>query len=235
MLFRSPATPAAFAALATDKVSSNDTTWFAKNDSIPGIGQNPALTAWAFSAKPNDVGEIIGTQRGPAIPYLVSARSAGVSGLDEIRAKVESDARMEKARQSAAQQLARTLPAPTIDAVSAKVNIPSAETTVTRQGYVSGFTGDTTPLIEAAMAANVGEVKGPVQVSEGAVVFQVLEQKKVDAKAADENRSAYADMLRQTEARNLRQALLARLRKDASVDINDRLLQQQTPQQQAGL
>ena len=229
-----PKSMAEFAALANDKVTSNDTTWFAKNDSIPGIGQNAALMAWAFSAKPNDIGDIIGTQRGPAIPYLAGARNAGVSGLEEIRAKVESDARMEKARQSAAQQLARAMPAANIDAVSTKVGIPPSETTVTRQGYVSGFSGDTTPLVDAAMAANVGDVKGPVQVAEGAVVFQVLEQKKVDAKSADENRTAYADMLRQTEARNLRRTLLQRLRKEASVDINDRLLKQQAPQQ-AGL
>jgi peptidyl-prolyl cis-trans isomerase D len=231
-----PKTPAEFAALANDKVSSNDTTWFAKNDQIPGIGQNPALTAWAFSAKPNDVGDIIGTQRGPAIPYLVGARNAGVSSLEEIRAKVESDARMEKARQVASQQLAKAMPgASSIDAVSAKVAIPTSETTVTRQGYVSGFSGDTTPLVDAAMAANVGDVKGPVQVAEGAVVFQVIEQKKVDPKAVDENRTAYADMLRQQEARNLRQALLQRLRKEATVDINENLLKQQQAPQQAAL
>lgn len=230
-----PKTPAEFAAFANDKVLSNDTLWFAKNDTIPGIGQNPALTAWAFSAKPNDVGEIIGTQRGPMIPYLVNSRNAGVSAFSEVQAKVESDARMEKARQAAAQALAKSMPAANIDAVSTKSGIPASETTVNRQGYVTGFSGDVTPLIDAAMAANVGDVKGPIQVAEGAVVFQVLEQKKVDSKTVDENRTSYAEMLRQQEARNLRTALLQRLRKDASVEINDSLLKTQAPQQQAGL
>jgi peptidyl-prolyl cis-trans isomerase D len=230
-----PATPAAFAAFANDKVTSNDTLWFAKNDAIPGIGQNPALTAWAFSAKPNDVGEIIGTQRGPMIPYLVSSRNAGVSAFSEVQAKADADARMEKARQAAAQALAKAMPAANIDAVSTKTGIPASETTVNRQGYVTGFSGDVTPLIDAAMAANVGDVKGPVQVAEGAVVFQVIEQKKVDAKAVDENRTSYADMLRQQEARSLRTALLQRLRKDANVQINDSLLKTQAAQQQAGL
>lgn len=229
-----PKTSAAFAAFANDKVTSNDTLWFAKNDTVPGLGQNAALTAWVFSAKPNDVGEIIGTQRGPMIPYLVSARNAGVSDFAEVKAKVESDARMEKARQAASQALAKAMPAATIDAVATKTGIPASETTVNRQGFVSGFSSDTTPLVEAAMAANVGDVKGPVQVAEGAVVFQVLEQKKVDPKAMNEEKSSYAEMLRQQEVRNLRAALLQRLRKDASVEINDSLLKQQ-PQQQAGL
>ncbi|MEK6372647.1 MAG: SurA N-terminal domain-containing protein [Acidobacteriota bacterium] len=230
-----PKTHVEFSAFANDKVTSNDTLWFAKNDTIPGLGQNPALTAWAFSAKPNDVGEIIGTQRGPMIPFLVASRFAGVSEFAEVQPKVESDARMEKARQAAAQALAKAMPAANIDAVSTKSGIPASETTVNHQGNVSGFSGDVTALVDAAMAAKVGEVKGPVQVAEGAVVFQVLEQKKVDPKSVDENRTSYAEMLRQQEARNLRAALLQRLRKDARVEINDSLLKAQAPQQQAGL
>ena len=222
-----------FAALANDKVTSNSTLWFAKNDSIPGLGTNQALVAWAFSAKPGDIGDIIGTQRGPMIPYLLAARNAGVSDLNEVRAKVENDARMEKARRAAAAALAKALPAKNIDEVAAKSGIPSSETTVSHQGYVSGFSGDTTPLVDAAMAANVGDLKGPVQVAEGAVVFQVEEQKKVDAKSADE-RTSYGEMMRQQEGRNLRTALLQRLRKEANIDINDSLIKQQAPQQ-AGL
>ena len=222
-----------FAALANDKVTSNSTLWFAKNDSIPGLGTNQALVAWAFSAKPGDIGDIIGTQRGPMIPYLLAARNAGVSDLNEVRAKVENDARMEKARRAAAAALAKALPAKNIDEVAAKSGIPSSETTVSHQGYVSGFSGDTTPLVDAAMNAHVGDLKGPVQVAEGAVVFQVEEQKKVDAKSADE-RTSYGEMMRQQEGRNLRTALLQRLRKEANIDINDSLIKQQAPQQ-AGL
>src|SRR5262249_37235123 len=155
------------------------------------------------------------------------------SELQEVRAKAEADARMDKARRAASQALAKAMPAKTIDEVSAKSGIPASETTVTRQGFVSGFSGDTTPLVDAAMSANVGDVKGPVQVAEGAVVFQVLEQKKVGPQTVEE-RTSYGEVLRQQEARNLRTALLQRLRKDASVDINDSLLRQQAPQQ-AGL
>src|SRR5437764_4967910 len=37
-----PKTPAEFASFANDKVTSNDTLWFAKNDPIPGLGNNGA-------------------------------------------------------------------------------------------------------------------------------------------------------------------------------------------------
>lgn len=230
-----PKTPVEFAAMANDKVSANDTQWFGKSDSIPGVGNNAALATWAFSVKQGDIGEILGTQRGPAIPYLYAIRPAGVSDLGEIRAKVEADARAAKARELAGQVLAKALPASGIDDVAKKVGLTAAETTLTRQGFVSGFSGNTSALVDAAMSAKVGEIKGPLVLPDGAVVLQVLEQKRVDPKAADENRASYAEMLRQQEARNLRTVLLQRLRKESKIEINPIVTQRNRPQQQAGL
>jgi peptidyl-prolyl cis-trans isomerase D len=229
-----------FTALANDKVSSNDTQWFGKNEAIPGLGNNAPLAAWTFNAKTGDAGDaIVATQRGPAIPYLYGVRPAGVSPLDEIRGRVEADARMEKARQAAKLALARTLPAANVDEVAKKAGLTAADTTVTRLGNVSGFSGDTAPLVDAAFTSPVGKVTGPIVVSEGALVLQVMEQKKVDAKDLAEHGTAYADIMRQQEARSLRSALLTRLRKNAKIDVNQKYLNQRqqsgsSDQQQAG-
>lgn len=229
-----PKSAADFTAQANDKVSSNDTQWFGKADVIPGIGNNAPLATWAFSAKAGDVGEITATQRGPAIPYLYGVRPAGVPPLDEIRARVENDARMAKARELAKATLARALPAATMDDIARKVGVTAADTTINRSGYISGFTGDTNALVNTAMNAKVGEVKGPIIVGDGAVVFQVTDQKKVDPKLADQNKASYVQMLRQQEARNLRAVLLDRLRKESKIDINDSILKSRATQQ-AGL
>jgi peptidyl-prolyl cis-trans isomerase D len=229
-----PKTAAEFTAMAGGNVTSNDTQWFGKSDAIAGIGNNPPFATWAFAAKQGDIGDIIGTQRGPVIPFLNSIRAAGVSPLEEVRAKVDNDARMERARQLAQQALAKALPAPTVDAVGSKMGLASLETSINRQGYVTGFSGDTSALVDAAMAAPVGEVKGPVMTGDGAVLFQVTEQKKADAAALAQNRPQYIENLRQQESRNLRHALLQRLRKASTIDINKKLLEQQTQPQQAG-
>ncbi len=230
-----PKSPAEFSALANDKVSSNDTQWFGKSDAIPGLGNNATLAAWTFAAKQGEMGEIVGTQRGPAIPYVFAVRAAGVSDLNEIRPRVEADARNAKARENARQKLASSLPAASIDDVAKKVGLTAAETTVTRQGFVSGIGGDTSQLVDAAMSARIGEMKGPLVMPEGAIVFQVTEQKKIDTKTADENRASYTEVLRQQQARSLRMVLLQRLRKQANVEINPMVTQQQKPAQQAGL
>jgi Parvulin-like peptidyl-prolyl isomerase len=229
-----PKTATEFTAFASGNVTSNDTLWFGKSDPIPGMGNNPAFTTWAFAAKQGDVGDVLGTQRGAAIPFLYNIRSAGVSPLDEVRAKVENDARMGRARQLALQALTRALPAPTVDAAGSKIGLAPIETSINRQGYVTGFTGDTSALVEAAMTAPVGEVKGPVMAGDGAVLFQVLEQKKADPAALAQNRAQYMETLRQQESRNLRATLLQQLRKAASIDINKKLIEQQAQSPQPG-
>jgi peptidyl-prolyl cis-trans isomerase D len=230
-----PKTADEFTALAGGSVASNDTQWFGKTDNIAGMGNNAAFTAWAFAAKVNDVGEILGSQRGPVIPFLYAIRAAGVAPLDEVRAKVENDARMEKARVLAQQALTKALPAATVDAAGAKVGVPAAETNVSRQGYIAGFTGDTSALVDAAVSAPVGQVVGPIMTGDGPVLFQVTEQKKADAAALATNRSQYTDTLRQQESRNLRASLLQRLRKTSTIDVNKKLIEQQTQTQQAGV
>ncbi len=221
-----PKTPDAFSANANDKVSSNDTQWFQKSDPIPGLGANPALTGWAFSAKQGDVGDMVGTPRGIIIPYLYGNRPAGVSALDEIKDRVTQDAKMAKARDIATQKLAAAVTGATaVDAVGAKVGLPPSETTVTRQGFVSGINGDTTQLVNAALNAPMGRVVGPVQTGEGAVVFQVSEQHRVTDQELKQNETSYMEMLRSQQARSLRSSLLTRLRKNAKIDINDTVLQ----------
>jgi peptidyl-prolyl cis-trans isomerase D len=223
-----------FSKFANGVVVSNDTKWFQKADEIPGLGFNNVISQWAFQAKPNDVGEVVGTSRGPAIPFLENVRPGSTSPLDEVRDRVMADARTHKAEEAAKQKLqAAMLGAPTIDAVGAKLGTPAADTTVRRQGATTGIQGDTSALMDAAMAATPGEIKGPVVVTgSGAIAFQVTEQKKVTDAEATQNRQAYVDQLRQQEARSLRQSLLQRLKKSSKIDINDKLVTTQPASQE---
>lgn len=222
---KKPATADEFAALANDKISSNDTQWFSRNDSIPGIGNNAQLTQWVFGSKQGDVGDPIGTQRGIVVPYLAGIRPAGVAPLAEIRQRVEADAKAAKARDIATNALRTAMAgAPAVDAVAAKTGLTAADTQVSRQAAIGGFTGDTTELVKAAMAAKPGEMVGPVAVGEGAVVFQVTEQTRVTPEELKERASQYLEALRGQQARSLRIVLLERLRKSAAIDINQQAL-----------
>lgn len=231
---KKPATPDEFAALANDKISSNDTQWFQRTDSIPGIGNNMQLTQWVFSARQGDIGEPVGTVRGIVIPYLSGVRPAGVTPLAEVRQRVENDVRAEKARQIAMKALhdARS-GVSTVDAVASKVGLTPAETQVTRQAQIGGFTGDTSELVKAAMAAAEGEMTGPVAVGDGAVVFQVTEQTRISPADLKQRALEYLEALRGQQARSLRTVLLERLRKTAKIEKNEQALRSAATQPSA--
>lgn len=228
-----PKTAAQFSALANDRVQANASEWFSKGESIAGLGYHAPLVNWAFSAKVGDVGEVIGTQRGIVIPYISEVRPAGVSAFAEVKEKVENDARLAKARDLTRNALvAAAAGAASVDDVAAKVGLTAAETTVNRAGYLTGFTGETSALVEAALAAPAGKINGPVLTGDGAVMFQVTEQKKIDPADLAKNRDSYVDMLRQQQSRSLRQVLIQRLKKNADVEVNDDLLSTTNAQQQ---
>ncbi|HYK01485.1 MAG TPA: SurA N-terminal domain-containing protein [Thermoanaerobaculia bacterium] len=225
-----PANVQAFSALASGNVTSNDGGWVGRGEQVAGVGPHQPLVDWAFAAKPGDISGPLGTPRGIVIAYVANTRPAGVSALNDIRERVDEDARMEKARNAARAALAQQMAgATTIDQVSAKTGQPAQETTVDRSGRVQGFNGDTTALVEAAIASVIGAVKGPVLVSEGAVAFQVLEQKKVTSQELQQNRATMMDSLRSQQARSLRSVLVQRLRKNAEIEVNDEITRPTTP------
>jgi peptidyl-prolyl cis-trans isomerase D len=223
-----------FSALANDRVTSNDTQWFSKGQQIPGLGPNSALMTWAFTAKEGDISDVIPAQRGPLVAFVTGVRPAGVTPLADIRAKVEQDAKVEKAKQIANQKLAAAMAgAPNIDAIAAKTGIPAVETTITRQGFISGIPGDTSTFVEAVLSANVGQTKGPVVGGDGAIAFQVVDARKVTDAELAAHRGEYIDILRQQQARAVRASLLQRLRKDSKVEVNPKALESANAQQNA--
>lgn len=220
-----PKTEKDFRAFANDQVTMNDTGWFGKTETISGLGRVPALNDWASKAAANDIGEVTTTPRGPIIPMLSSKRPAGTSPLDDVKARVERDAKLAKAREAARQQVASAFHGD-LNAAATALGVTTAETTVSGGGFASGFTGDVQPLVEAALGSTVGETKGPVVVDQGAVAFKVIEQNKFNPQTFESQKASLVEMMRMTEARKLRTSLLSKLRKDAKIQTNDELLAQ---------
>jgi peptidyl-prolyl cis-trans isomerase D len=219
-----PKNATAFSALANDKVTSNDGGWVGRGEPFQGIGAHQILNEWVFAAKPGDVSDPIGTPRGVAVAYVAGTRPSGVSALNDIREQVEQDAKLEKGRNAARAKLQQVMAgAQSIDQVAQQAGAPALEASVSYGNRVPGFTGDVTPLVDAALAANVGQVKGPVIVGDGAVAFQVTEQKKVTPAELQTNKAQMIDSLRGQQARNLRTTLVQRLRKNAEIEVNDNI------------
>lgn len=232
---KKPANVQEFIAHANATVTSNDSGWFTKSEQISGIGNNPPLAEWVFAAKTGDVTPTaVGTGRGPVLAFVENIRPAGISPLAEIKERVEQDVKLQKARDAVRGQLAGMMAgAATLDAVAQKAGTTVRDATANRQSPVTGITGDASELIEGAINGKVGGLNGPIAVTEGAIVYEIVEQKKVTPQEMASNRAQYVDTLREQQARSLRSSLITRLRKDSKVEINEKLVE--PPQQQAGL
>lgn len=220
-----PLTPANLTSAADNFVSHNTTPFFNRAGAIEGLGPAVEVTNWAFGAQQGDLGPVIQTSQGPIVPYLRETRPAGVSPLEEIRPRVESEARNEKAVQQAAQAIQRASAGGAgPEAVASSLGLSTSEATLTRDGRLSGVSGDVSQIVDAAFAANQGEVKGPFPTEDGAILFQLEEQQKFDPAKFAEERPQIEESMRRSEAMRLRSSLLDRLRRDAEVEINEDLL-----------
>lgn len=221
-----PKTDAELRNFASEFVTFNETGWFAKNDPVPGLGRVPALNDWAFNAETGNVGTQIETSRGPIIPYLTGKRESGISTLDEVRDRVVNDLKRQKARQAAEQQLrAAFSAAKSVDATAKQLSLTPVEANVTRMGFVTGLSGNIQTLINSALEAEAGSVKGPLVVDQGAIVFEVVERKRFDPQEFATTKDSTLQALQQAEFPKLRASLLAGLRQKAEIEINNRLIQ----------
>ncbi len=215
-------------ALAGNGVTFNDTGWFARTSPITGIGRSEPLASWAFSADQGTFGSIIETQRGPIVPWLAGTRPAGVPQLAEVRAQVEADVRTAKGREAAQQSLSKAMQGNTFESVAASLGIDPVNASVSRQGAIAGMTGNVGALVNAALTSSAGETKGPVVVDQGAVVFKVLSRTEFDPVKFASEKDSFISTMRMNESRKLRGSLLAKLRRESRVVLNDALVQPPT-------
>lgn len=232
-----PITPEDLQAVTGTMVSLNDGGWFGKAEPVQGLGRAPALNDWAFGdGTVGQTGPVLETPRGPVIPYLIGERPAGVTPLDEIRPRVENEAKMAKARQVAKTEMAGVYDSlQSLDAAAGTLSLTPQTATVNRVASIAGLSGSAQPLVEAAMTAKTGETVGPIVVDDGAVLFHVLRQSSYDPASFETQRKSLIESLRQNEFRSLRASLIAGLREGANISINQDFMRTEMAPLNAGM
>lgn len=220
-----PITPEKMSAAANNVVTHNTTPFINRAGIIEGLGPAVEVSNWAFGASQGDLGPVIQTQQGPIVPYLREVRPAGVAPLEEIRERVEADARNARAAEQAVQAIKQAAAGGSSpEQVASSLGLSTSEATLTRDGRLSGVTGDVSEIISAAFDAQPGQVRGPFATNEGGVLIEVVEQQKFDPAKFAEEKGRIEESLRQSEAIRLRSSLLDRLRRDAEIELNEDVL-----------
>ena len=154
---------------------------FGEGAMVPGLGRSPELDAQIAEMEAGDLaGEVITTPRGPVVVRLAEMREARLPELSEVEGRVRAEVETEMRKGMAAERL-EALRSQGLEAAAAELGIdpvdaPEFGATGTIQGL--GFA----PAVnEAALAAEQGELVGPIETPQGAVLFEVTERKGFDA------------------------------------------------------
>jgi len=223
--------------LQSDVVTYNTTDWFSKSGPIAGIGANADFSKEAWSLK---VGEVstkpISTPRGPAFVRPLAERPAGIQPLAEVRATVVEDWKSERRQKDALEKLApaaKELGSGTSLADLAKRYETEVKTTPEfgPEGPVPDL-GAAPRLLEEVFKTPSGQAGSPVPVPSGFVLFRVLTRAEGNPSAFATQKAQLTDTLRGKEAERLIRAVVAQMRADRKIEINEELLNSFLPAQQ---
>lgn len=225
-------------AAAANHLQVVDSEWFARTDSLPGVGAAQEFMNAAFTQKPNAPPELVKMAQGLGVGgvgvthYVVlqvtDSKPAETPAFEQIRAKVEDDFRSYRVQQLLAQktqELADRAHAEHDLKKAAKelgATLKSADF-VAPGGQVPDL-GSMEGQAAAAFALNKGEISGALSFGDKGAVLQVTDKQG----ASPEEFARQKDQVRETVLQSKRQMRLQffisgareRMEKDGKIRIN---------------
>ena len=174
------------------------TPYFEKGADLPFLGKAPAVSQWAFSAKPGEISEVFDLSSGMVVAVLDEVQGEGIVPFAEANTRISSKLRSEAAKNYALNVLTRLRPqllagTPMAD-VAKELNRPvdSTASAFGRFDNVPGMIGDDPDFRGAAFAlARTGDQFSPaVKINRGAVIMQISEHIAADPQKFVEKRDS---------------------------------------------
>lgn len=202
---------------------------FGRNDSVPGIGRAPAFGEAAFALVTGALSEPVQVARGWAILHVDEVKAPRVPELSEVQGRVRQAVLKQKEGEIASRRLAEARGTieggKSLDQVAGELGVTATESQEFGHGGAISGLGSSPALVDAAMALSENQVGGPVEVSQGVVLFQVAERKHFDPATFAQAKEQTREGLRQQKLSQLLGALVERRRRELDVQYDRQLLQ----------
>lgn len=202
---------------------------FGQGDVVPGIGRAPELDTAAFALSEGELAEgVVEVPRGPMIVRLAEVREARVPDLAEVEARVRREVERERQQELATarlQEIRRSLAGEmTFEEAAAELGVEPVEPPeLGAEGAIQGL-GSVPAINQAALAAEEGEVVGPLETPQGAVLFEVTERKGFDPEELAARRDEIrAELVEQRTDRLLSSLILERRRQEGGIRLSSAL------------
>jgi peptidyl-prolyl cis-trans isomerase D len=220
---------------ADDVVRFETSAPFGANAMVPGLGRSPELDAMLAEMGEGDLGDgVATTPRGPAIVRLAELQEPRVPELsedeDQGRREVEADRRQERAAarlEEIRQGIGATDVAAGLSAAAAELEVELVDAPeFGASGTVQGL-GFAPAVNEAALAAEQGDLVGPVETPQGPVLFEVTERRGFDAEElASQSEEIRARLAQERFDRLIYSLILERKRQEGGIRPSRQLQEQ---------
>ena len=208
-----------------DVITSN---WVTRTDTLPGVGMAPQLMDAVFNTPAKSSPESASIQQGYVVYQVLDVRPPATPMFDEIRARVESDYKGDKAQELLAkrtQELADKAKSEHDLKKAAQQMGASYKTSdlVTQKSQVPEL-GSMAEQASVAFTLNKGEISGPINTGRGGAVLSVVDKQlptpEEAAKGSDQTREQLLDRKRNEVFAVFATGLRDRMQKDGKIKIN---------------
>ncbi|MCH7665926.1 MAG: peptidyl-prolyl cis-trans isomerase [Acidobacteria bacterium] len=206
-----------------DTVTFQATPAFAVDENVPSIGRSTLFASTAFELELGALSEPVRVTRGWALLRVAEIHQPRIPALDQVRTEAEGRLRTELVRKAALDRLTRDRDAG-VDALAGAIDAKVEESESFGADGPGGTLGSNSEIARAALAADQGDVVGPIATESGAVVFEVLERVKVNPEEYAQQKVATRATLAQRRGAQLVAALIAQRRRELDISFDPQLL-----------
>jgi peptidyl-prolyl cis-trans isomerase D len=206
-----------------------ESTLFAREEPITGIGMAPAVAERAFEMKDGEVSEAIRTPQGFAFITLTGTQAARIPSLEEVKGRVREDVVKKKAIEAARRNAAAAAPklkSGDFAAAAKSAGLTAEATDLLARGAAIPQAGVSPAIDAAAFSLPVGGVSDPITTDTGAVVIKVVEKKDVTPEELSAGKQQLRDELRSERKNRFYSAYMTKAREQMKININREALAQ---------
>lgn len=198
--------------------------FFARDESILGLGSSPEAVSRAFEMKVGDVSGPLQSARGFAFETVVAIQPPAMPKLDEVKDRVRDEVIKQKARDLSRQKgtavAAQLKAAADFDKAAKAAGVdPKTTDLISRDAPIPDL-GVAPEAMDAAFKLPIGAVSDPITTDSGTVVFKVLEKKDVTPTEWAANAERFREEQITDKRNRFFSAYMVKARQGMKIEIN---------------
>ena len=214
---------------AANGLQVQESSFFARDEPVMGLGASPEVSARTFQLNPGDVTDAVRTGRGYVFLTLVTRQDPYVPKLDEVKERVREEVIKLRARELSRQkaaQLTSTLKTAADFEKAAKAAGSAAETTelITRDAPIPQL-GIAPAVSDLAFKLPVGAVSDPIATDQGTAIVKVLEKQEVSPTELLSNKDRFREELLADRKNRFFGAYMVKAKEKMKIQVNRAALQ----------